>query len=136
MVEVEKQDKRPAVSDTSPAQTQNQPASSPNLSGGKKMAENKDLSQGISESFDRAESAQRRAAQTARGMFESFSDMYGSFLSLNGTRRMAEVYIDTSEKIANETLDYGRKFIELSAGGARRFWQVAEEQRREARQNR
>ena len=100
------------------------------------MADNKELSQGISESFDRAESAQRRVAQTARGMFESFSDMYGPFLSLSGTRRMAEVYIDTSEKIANETLDYGRRFVELSAGGARRFWQVAEEERRETRQNR
>ena len=100
------------------------------------MAENKELSQGVSESLDRAEAAQRKAAQTARGMFENLSDMYGSFLSLTGTRRMAEVYIDTSERIANETLDYGRKCIELSAGGARRFWQVAEEQRREARQNR
>lgn len=100
------------------------------------MADNKELSQGISESFDRAEAAQRKATQTARGMFETFSDMYGSFLSLNGTRKMAEVYIETSEKIANETLDYGRKFVELSAGGARRFWQVAEEQRREARQGR
>lgn len=100
------------------------------------MADNKEISQGISDSFDRAESAQRHAAQTARGMLENLSDVYGSLMSLTGTRRIAEVYIDTSEKIANETLDYGRKFIELSAGGARRFWQVAEEQRRETRQNR
>jgi len=128
-MEIEKQDKRQIVSAGIPASTQNQP-------GGKKMADNKELSQGISESFDRAESAQRKATQTAKGMFENLSDVYGSFLSLTGTRRMAEVYIDTSEKIANETLDYGRKFVELSAGGVRRFWQVAEEQRREAQHNR
>lgn len=100
------------------------------------MADNREVSQGIAESMNKAESAGRQMTQTARGMFENLSDMYGTLFSLNGSRKIAEVYIDTGEKIAHETLDFGRKFVELSAGGARRFWQVAEEQRREARQNR
>ncbi len=128
-MEVEKQDKRQLTHSANPAPVQNP-------SGASKMADNKELSQGISESFDRAGSAQRKATQTARGMFENLSDVYGSFLSVTGARRIAEVYIDTSEKLAHETLDYSRRFVELSVGGARRFWQVAEEQRRETRQNR
>jgi hypothetical protein len=109
---------------------------SPTQSGGTKMAENSDVSQGFAESMDRAQSAGRKMSATTSGMFENWSDMYGTFFSLNGTRRIAEVYIETGEKIANEFLDYGRKVVELSAGGVRKFWHAADELRRETRQSR
>ena len=60
-------------------------------------------------------------AQTTRGVFENVSKIYGAFFSINGARKIAEVYIETNEKLAKEALDYGRKFVELSAGGARKF---------------
>ena len=104
--------------------------------GEKKMADNetaRDISRGLSESMERAESAGRSMTQTARGVLEDFSNVYGTFLSVEGARRMAELYIETNQKLANEALEFSRKWVELSAGSARKFWQVAEEQRSESR---
>jgi len=103
--------------------------------GGENMAETNDreMPQGFSETMDRAESVGQKMAQTTRGVFENVSKVYAAFFSINGARKIAEVYIETNEKLAKEALDYGRKFVELSAGGARKFWEVAEEQGREAR---
>jgi DNA-directed RNA polymerase subunit F len=102
--------------------------------GGKNMAENsREMSEGFSETMDRAESVGQKMAQTTRGVFENVSKVYAAFFSIKGARKIAEVYIETNEKLAKESLDYGRKFVELSAGGARKFWEVAEEHGREAR---
>jgi hypothetical protein len=103
--------------------------------GGENMAETnaREISEGFSETMDRAESVGQKMAQTTRGVFENVSKVYAAFFSINGARKIAEVYIETNEKLAREALDYGRKFVELSAGGARKFWEVAEEQGREAR---
>ena len=48
---------------------------------------------------------------------------------IEGSRRVAEVYIEATEKMANEAIEFNRRLVQLSAGAARRFWQVAEEQR-------
>jgi hypothetical protein len=103
--------------------------------GGENMAETneREIPQGFSETMDRAESVGQTMAQTTRGVFENVSKVYTAFFSIKGARKIAEVYIETNEKLAKEALDYGRKFVELSAGGARKFWEVAEEQGREAR---
>jgi len=101
-----------------------------------KMADTtREMSQGFSETMDRAESAGRRLTETAKSAFENASKAYGAFFSIDGARKIAEVYIETNEKLAKEALEFSRKFVELSAGGARRFWQVAEEHGREARSN-
>jgi hypothetical protein len=91
------------------------------------------MSEGFLETMDRAESVGQKMAQTTRGVFENVSKVYAAFFSIKGARKIAEVYIETNEKLAKESLDYGRKFVELSAGGARKFWEVAEEHGREAR---
>lgn len=70
------------------------------------MAENTDVTQGFAESMVSAQSAGRKLTETTRGMFENWSYMYGTLFSLNGTRRIAEVYIETGEKLANEILDW------------------------------
>jgi hypothetical protein len=82
--------------------------------------------------MDRAEAAGRSLNRTAQGVFDDLLQGYQAFFSIHGARRIAEAYIETNERIAKESLEFGRKFVELSAGGVRRLWQVAEEQRREA----
>jgi hypothetical protein len=127
---LEKPEKR-QIGTTGPART-NQIETGVN-----KMADtSKDLAQGISDSTERVQAAGKKMTDKTVGVFDQWSDMYGSFFRFDGSRRLAEVYIETSEKIAHEALDYSRKFIELSAGGARKFWQVADEQLRENGQTR
>ena len=50
-------------------------------------------------------------AQTTRGVFENVSKIYTAFFSIKGARKIAEVYIETNEKLAKESLDYSRKFV-------------------------
>ena len=90
----------------------------------------------MAETAERAQSAGKKMTDNTVGMFDQWSDIYNQFFRFDGTRRLAEVYIETSEKIAHETLDLSRKYFELSASGARKFWQVADEQLREGQQNR
>lgn len=134
----EKHDKRQAGT-TGPTQL-NQPQT-----GATKMADttaNKiadtaaDFTRGLTETAERAQSAGKRMTDNTVGMFDQWSDMYNRFFRFDGSRRLAEVYIETSEKIAHEALDFSRKYLELSAGGARKFWQVADEQLAEGQQNR
>ena len=76
-----------------------------------------------------ASSAQQRFTEATKGMLEDASKFYQSFFSIEGSRRMAEVYIETTEKMANEVIEFNQRLVQLSAGATRRFWQVAEEQR-------
>jgi hypothetical protein len=85
-----------------------------------------DATKGIIED---ASSAQQRFTEATKGMLEDASKFYQSFFSMEGSRRVAEVYIETTEKMANEAIEFNRRLVQLSAGAARRFWQVAEEQR-------
>lgn len=95
-----------------------------------------DFTRGLTETAERAQSAGKKMTDQTVGMFDQWSDIYNRVFRFDGTRRLAEVYIETSEKIAHETLDFSRKYLELSASSARKFWQVADEQLRENEQNR
>jgi hypothetical protein len=114
------------------AESESEPKHKPEI-GERKMADAAhEASRGFSEAMDRTEEVGRSLNRTTQGVFDKLWQNYQAFFSIHGARRLAEAYIETNERIAKESLDFGRKFVELSAGGARRLWQVAEEQRREA----
>ena len=95
-----------------------------------------DFTRGLSETAERFQSAGKKMTDNTVSMFDQRSEMYNRFFRFDGTRRLAEVYIEASEKIAHETLDFNRKYLELSTSGARKFWQVANEQLSDGQQNR
>jgi hypothetical protein len=90
----------------------------------------------------------KRVAENNReGMFESFSKISESVFSLEGVKKAAAWYIETSEKLANQALElqeratgwaketpfaplfeaqtsFARKFVERSASAARTLWQI------------
>jgi hypothetical protein len=90
----------------------------------------------------------KRVAENNReGMFESFSKIGESVFSLDGVKKAAAWYIETSEKLANQALElqeratgwakdtpfaplfeaqtsFARKFVERSASAARTLWQI------------
>jgi hypothetical protein len=94
-------------------------------------ANEKEIQHAVSDAIDRAESAQQRMVEATKGVVEDASNFYELFFSVNGSRRVAKVYIETSQKMANEALDFARRFVQLSAEGARKFWQIEEERRPE-----
>jgi hypothetical protein len=80
-------------------------------------------------------------------VFESFSKLGESFFSLDGVKKAAAWYIETSEKLANQAIELqeksigwaketplaplfeaqtlmARKFVERSATAARNLWQI------------
>ena len=86
-------------------------------------------------------------ADTRENVFESFSKMNDSVFNLEGVKKAAAWYIETSEKFANQALELqekatswakdtpfaalfeaqqsiARKFVERSAHAARTLWQV------------
>jgi hypothetical protein len=94
------------------------------------MADNtNEVQNAMSDAMNLAESTQQRLTEATKGILEDASKFYQSFFSIEGSRRVAEVYIETTEKMANEAIEFNRRLVQLSAGAARRFWQVAEEQR-------
>ena len=81
------------------------------------------------------------------GAFESLSSLRSNLLSVKGAKKVAAWYIDTSEKVANQAIDfeasatkwakqtplapifeaqmkYGKKFVERSANAARSLWRL------------
>ena len=89
-----------------------------------------------------SEKAEKRA-----GLFENLSDLRKDVFSVDGARKVAAWYIDTSEKLANGVLDFqasttewaketplapiieaqqelGRKLVKRSAEVARTVWQL------------
>jgi hypothetical protein len=90
----------------------------------------------------------KRVAENNReGMFETFSKMNESVFSLDGVKKAAAWYIETSEKLANQAIElqeratgwakdtpfaplfeaqnsFARKFVERSANAARTLWQI------------
>ena len=88
-----------------------------------------------------------RVADNREGMFEGFTKMGESVFSLDGVKKAAAWYIETSEKFANQALELqekatgwakdtpfaplfeaqhsmARKFVERSANAARTLWQL------------
>jgi hypothetical protein len=84
------------------------------------------------------------------GLFEAFSKMGESFYSMEGAKKAAAWYIETSEKLAHQALDMqskatkwaketplaplfeaqcnmARKFVERSMTAARNLWQIPQE---------
>jgi hypothetical protein len=89
----------------------------------------------------------KRVADNREGVFESFTRMNDSVFSLDGVKKAAAWYIETSEKLANQALELqeratgwakdtpfaplfeaqhsiARKFVERSASAARTLWQI------------
>jgi hypothetical protein len=85
--------------------------------------------------------------ETREGMYETFSKMGESFFSLEGAKKAAAWYIDTTERVATQALELqekatswaketplaslfetqhnlARKFIERSMTAARNLWQI------------
>lgn len=85
--------------------------------------------------------------ETREGMFEVFNKLGESVLSLEGAKKAAAWYIETSERLATQALElqqktvgwaketplaplfeaqhnFARKLIERSATAARNLWQV------------
>jgi len=102
-------------------------------SGGQKMSEHKE-----------AHSAHK---QNGSGVFESINELRSNLLSVKNAKKVAAWYIDTSEKVANQAIDfqasatkwaketplapifdaqieYGKKLVERSANAARSLWRL------------
>jgi hypothetical protein len=85
--------------------------------------------------------------ETREEMYETFSKLGESFVSVDGPKKAAAWYIDTTERVATQALelqekatgwaketplaslfeahyDIARKFIERSATAARNLWQI------------
>lgn len=85
--------------------------------------------------------------ETAQGMFEAYTKMGESVFSLDGVKKAAAWYIETSEKLANQVIELqekatgwaketplaplfeaqnslARKFVERSASAARNLWRI------------
>ncbi len=81
------------------------------------------------------------------GVLESIKNLRKEVLSVEGAKKVAAWYIDTSEKVANQAIDfqasatkwaketplapifeaqikYGKKFVERSANAARSLWRL------------
>jgi hypothetical protein len=90
----------------------------------------------------------KRVAENKENVFEGFTKMSESVFSLEGLKKAATWYIETSEKIANQALDLqekatswakytplaplfeaqqsiARKLVERSASAARTLWQIS-----------
>jgi hypothetical protein len=89
----------------------------------------------------------KRVAENREGIFEGLTKINESFFSLEGVKKAAAWYIETSEKLANQALElqekatgwakdtpfaalfeaqtsFARKFVERSAHAARTLWQI------------
>jgi hypothetical protein len=85
--------------------------------------------------------------ETREGMFEAFSKMGETSFSIEGAKKAAAWYLDTTERVATQALELGekatgwaketplaslfeaqqsmaRKFIERSLTAARSLWQI------------
>ena len=85
--------------------------------------------------------------ETREGMYEAFSKMGEPFMSLEGAKKAAAWYLDTTERVATQALELqekatgwaketplasffeaqhslARKFIERSVTAARNLWQI------------
>lgn len=85
--------------------------------------------------------------ETREGMYEAFSKLGESFFSVEGAKKAAAWYIDTTERVATQAIELqekatgwaketplaslfeaqhniARKFIERSASAARNLWQI------------
>jgi hypothetical protein len=87
--------------------------------------------------------------EQGKGILDSFSEVTRTLFSLDAARRMAALYIETGEKLAEGALDFqakasewakdtplaaafeaqnsmSRKLVELSANTARQLWRIEE----------
>ena len=87
---------------------------------------------GATETIDRAEASGRRLSQTAEAMFNDTLRLYETFFGFQGAKRIADAYMDVSQRMAKESLEYNHRFVELWFDGARKLWQVTDEARRQA----
>jgi hypothetical protein len=93
------------------------------------------------------ESGGKKVAENREGIFDNWARVNESLFSLDGMKKAAAWYIETSEKLANQALElqerasgwakdtplaplleaqnsFARKFVERSANVARSLWQI------------
>jgi ribonucleotide reductase alpha subunit len=92
---------------------------------------NEAAQRGATETIDRAEASGHRLSQTAEAMFNDMLRVYETFFSFQGAKQIADAYLDVSQRMAKESLDYNYKFVDRWFDGARKLWQVIDEGRRE-----
>jgi hypothetical protein len=88
---------------------------------------NQAAQRGVSETLEQAEAAGQMFNRAARGMVDSVSRAYQMMFSFSGARRMSVAYLEMNERLAKESLDFNRRFVELWFDGARKLWKAAEE---------
>ncbi|HJU12285.1 MAG TPA: hypothetical protein VJ728_15485 [Candidatus Binataceae bacterium] len=81
---------------------------------------------GASETIDRAEASGRRLGETAQVIVNDMVRAYETFFGFDGAKRIAQTYIDLSERMAKESLDFNNRFVQLCIDGARKFWDSVE----------
>ncbi|HYR78615.1 MAG TPA: hypothetical protein VEO55_01335 [Candidatus Dormibacteraeota bacterium] len=85
--------------------------------------------------------------ETASGMFGNVANLGAKLINVEGAKKFAAWYIDTTEKVANQAIDfqesatqwakqtplapifaaqyeYGKKIVERSANAARSLWRL------------
>ena len=87
---------------------------------------------GLTETIERSEASGRRLSQTAEAMFNEMLRVYETFFSFQGAKRITDAYMDASQRMAKESLEYNQRFVDLWFDGARKLWQVTDEARRQA----
>ena len=87
---------------------------------------------GATATIDRPEASGIRLCQTTEAMFNDMLRLYETVFGFEGAKRIADAYMDMSQRMAKESLEYNHKFIELWFEGARKLWQVTDEGRRQA----
>ena len=97
--------------------------------------------------FSQHKEAHSAHNKNGSGVFEGISNLRSNLVSVKGAKKVAAWYIDTSEKVANQVInfqasatkwaketplapifaaqiEYGKKFVERSANAARSLWRL------------
>jgi hypothetical protein len=132
----------------SEAGTQAQTESKPEDLSEQQQSDSARLDEPEPRSEQKPSGGRKKVAENNReGMFDSINKMSESVFSLEGVKKAAAWYIETSEKLANQALElqeratgwakdtpfaplfeaqnsFARKFVERSANAARTLWQI------------
>jgi hypothetical protein len=64
-------------------------------------------------------------------MFNDMAITYRALWTFQGSRRLAQAFIEMNERMAKESLNFTHRYVELWFDGVRKMWQAAEEGRLE-----
>ena len=111
------------------------------------MSEHKETHSEHKETHSEHKETHSSHKQHDAGVLESINNLRKDLLSVEGAKKFAAWYIDTTEKVANQAIDlqasatkwaketplapifeaqieYGKKFVERSANAARSLWRI------------